>query len=287
MTLRHFLHTVGSAAVVAIAGCTVSTAPRDQLTGSYSSAAPGPAGTVAAPSHTMTHPSSLYELRIYTINPGKVEDLHNRFRNHTLRLFKKHGIESVGYWMPADPSDLRLHFLLRYPNRDAREAGWKAFMADPDWQAAYKASEAAGPILAKGPEVLFLEETDYSPGVRMGNVSKGGVWELRDYTTPAGRLPNLDARFRNHTVGLFAKHGMGNQGYFHRTAGEPGADTRLIYFLTHKSKDAAKASFDSFRQDPAWTAAREASEKAAGGSLTVPDGVKSLFLLPTDYSPTK
>ena len=61
------------------------------------------------------HTASVYELRIYTIHPGKAEALHNRFRNHTLRLFKKHGIESIGYWMPADTADQRLHFLLRYP----------------------------------------------------------------------------------------------------------------------------------------------------------------------------
>ena len=58
-----------------------------------------------------SHTASVYELRIYTIHPGKAEALHNRFRNHTLRLFKKHGIESIGYWMPADTADQRLHFL--------------------------------------------------------------------------------------------------------------------------------------------------------------------------------
>ena len=59
------------------------------------------------------HTASVYELRIYTIHPGKAEALHNRFRNHTLRLFKKHGIESIGYWMPADTADQRMFFLLR------------------------------------------------------------------------------------------------------------------------------------------------------------------------------
>jgi hypothetical protein len=61
----------------------------------------------------------------------------------------------------------------------------------------------------------------------------------------------------------------------------------LVYLLAHRSPEAAKASFDAFRLNPEWVAAREASEKAGGGSLTTPDGVKSRFLTPTDYSPTK
>lgn len=227
-----------------------------------------------------------YELRAYSIAPGKQTALLNRFRDHTLALFRKHGIESIGYWLPVNTGDQRLYFLLRYPSREAREASWKAFGADPQWQAAYKASETDGALVVKV-ENPFLVVTDYSPVVRTGNVSHGGVFELRTYTTPPGLLPNLDARFRDHTVALFAKHGMGNYAYFHKMADQPGAEVTLLYFLTHKSEAAAKASFDAFRLDPAWIAARKASEEKAGGSLTVPDGVKSVFLRPTDFSPTR
>lgn len=274
MKRREFLASAAGGAAL-LAGC--STGRSDLLVATRSSANPGPDGR---------RPGAVYELRIYTIHPGKAEALHNRFRQHTLRLFKKHGIESIGYWMPVDPQDQRLHFLLRYPSREAREASWKAFASDPAWKAAQKASEANGPLVAKV-ENPFLVATDYSPAVRTGNLSRDGVWELRDYTTPPGRLANLDARFRDHTLKLFAKHGMGNQGYFHLMGDQPGADTRLLYFLTHRSPEAAKASFGAFGQDAAWKAAREASEKAAGGSLTAPGGVKSLFLRATDYSPAR
>lgn len=272
MNRREF---VGSAAAVAAGivagGCASEGFRRDPLVGPRKASVSG---------------GGVYEMRVYTINPGRAEALHNRFRNHTLRLFRKHGIESVGYWMPVDPADQRLHFLLRYPSREAREASWKAFVADPDWQAAYKASEAAGPIVAKV-ENPFYVKTDYSPAQAMGNLSKGGVFELRSYTTPPGRLANLDARFRDHTIRLFAKHGMRNWLYLHRMADQPHADVMLEYFLVHASREAAKASFDAFGKDPAWKAAREASEKAAGGSLTAPGGVKSVFLAATDYSPTR
>lgn len=228
----------------------------------------------------------VYELRIYTVNPGKADALHNRFRTATLPLLKKHGIESIGYWMPLDPTDQRLHFILSYPNREAREASWKAFMADPDWQAAYKSSEAAGPILAKSPENYFVQLTDYSPPLKVSALG-GRVFEMRTYTTPPGRLENLDARFRDHTLALFAKHGMVNYGYWHRMSDQPEAGITLQYMLTHASKEAAAASFKSFSADPAWKEALGASEKNAGGSLTAPGGVKSVFLAPTDYSPTK
>jgi len=279
MKRREFLTTAGLASTALIAGCEY-TGKKDLLVSNYSSSAPGPRGLTDAEA------AAVYELRIYSINPGKKEALLNRFRNHTLALFRKHGIGSVGYWLPVDAADQRLHFLLRYPSREAREASWKAFMADPDWQAAYKASEANGALVSKV-ENPYLSLTDFSPAFRTGDVTRGGVFELRVYTTPAGRLPNLDARFRDHTLALFEKHGIHNVGYFHKLADQPGADTTLLYFVSHKSPEAAKASFAAFGADPKWKAAKEASEKAAGGSLTVQGGVKSYFLNPTEFSPTK
>jgi hypothetical protein len=87
---------------------------------------------------------------------------------------------------------------------------------------------------------------------------------------------------------LFEKHGMTNVVYWHLLPGQPDADRTLIYLLAHKSPEAAKASFDAFRQDPDWVKARTASEEKAGGSLTEPKGgVVSEFLKPTDYSPLR
>src|SRR5690606_21278274 len=96
---------------------------------------------------------------------------------------------------------------------------------------------------------------------------------------------DLNARFRDHTVALFKKHGMTNVAYWTLLEGQEGADTTLVYILGHKSVDHARASFDAFRKDPEWVKARQASEEKAGGSLTVQGGVKSLFMKPTDYSP--
>jgi hypothetical protein len=97
----------------------------------------------------------------------------------------------------------------------------------------------------------------------------------------------LNARFRDHTMQLFEKHGMTNIGYWTLMDDQKGADNTLIYLLAHRSPEAAQASFAAFRDDPDWIAARKASEEKAGGSLTVKDGVKSVFLKAVDYSPIR
>ncbi|MEO6183260.1 MAG: NIPSNAP family protein [Verrucomicrobiota bacterium] len=242
--------------------------------------------TGCATASKITTDTRCYEMRVYYAPPGKLDDLHARFRDHTTKLFKKHGIENIGYWVPVDNKENKLIYVLRYPSRSARDVSWKAFLADPEWNVAHQKSEVNGKIVAKV-EQTFLQPTDFSPMLKTGNVSKGGVFELRIYTTPPKSLLNLDERFRKHTATLFKKHGMRNWVYFHKVPGQPEAENTLIYFLAHKSQEVAKASFDAFRQDPAWIAARDASEKRAGGSLTIKDGVKSVFLVPTDYSPTK
>jgi len=106
----------------------------------------------------------LFEMRTYITNEGKMPELHKRFREHTNKLFEKHGMTLVGYWTPVDGEDAAdtLVYILAYPDRESREKSWKAFMADPDWQAAYKASHANGSLVKK---VIsrFLTPTDYSP----------------------------------------------------------------------------------------------------------------------------
>jgi NIPSNAP len=228
----------------------------------------------------------VFEMRTYYAAPGKLDALHSRFRDHTTRLFEKHGMTNVGYWTPIENAESKLIFVLAYRDRAAREASWKGFMADPDWQAAQKASEAGGPLVAKV-EQLFMNATDFSPAVKPSVGAGERVFELRTYSTTPGNLPALQARFRNHTLGLFAKHGMTNLFYWQLTADQKNADNTLVYLLAHASADAAKASFDAFRKNPDWIAAKKASEDKAGGSLTVPDGVKSVFLKATDYSATR
>jgi hypothetical protein len=109
------------------------------------------------------------------------------------------------------------------------------------------------------------------------------VFELRTYTAAEGKLAALDARFRDHTIALFAKHGITNLGYFHALDADKGAGKMLIYFLAHASRDAAAASWKAFRDDPAWAKARKSSE--AEGRLTT--SVQGVYVNPTDFSRIK
>ncbi len=235
-----------------------------------------------------TRDTHCYEMRVYYAPAGKLDDLNKRFREHTLRLFEKHGIENIGYWVPIENLENKLIYVLRYPNREAREKSWKEFFADADWKAAAKASEANGKLVNKV-ETYFMQATDYSPAIQPSKPAAPRVFELREYTASEGNLGALDSRFRDHTMALFKKHGMENIAYWHLMPDQKGADRRLIYILAHKSEDAGKASFGAFRQDPDWIKAKEASEKNAGGSLTEGGmaGVKSTYMKPTDYSPMR
>ena len=226
----------------------------------------------------------VYELRVYYAAEGKLDALHARFRDHTMKIFENHGMKNVGYFVPEGKNEERkLVYFLEHKSREAAKQSWKDFGADPEWQQVQKESEKNGRLVSRL-DRTYLQLTDYSPTPQVEK--KGGrVFELRTYTTPEGKLDDLNARFRNHTMTLFKKHGMENVAYWTKQPDEKDAKTTLIYLLAHKSRDEATKSFDAFRKDPDWVKAKADSEK--NGSLTVDNGVKSEFLAPTDYSPMK
>jgi hypothetical protein len=239
----------------------------------------------AAGTRAQERDTRVYEMRTYDAPAGKLDALNARFRDHTMKLFEKHGMTNVGYWTPLDNAKNQLIYVLSYPSAEAQKKAWQAFGADPEWKKVKAETEAQGKIVAKVVSVL-LAPTDYSP-LPKPLPSGEHVFELRTYTTTPGNLDALNARFRDHTMKLFEKHGMTNVAYWTPLSGQKGAGDTLIYILAHKSATAAKASFDSFRKDPDWVAALKASEAKAGGPLTVKGGVKSVFMKATDYSPIR
>jgi hypothetical protein len=234
----------------------------------------------------------VYELRIYTCHEGKLDALLTRFRDHTCKLFEKHGMGNVGYWVPVgeeNGSKTTLIYVLEHKSREAAKESFKAFGADPEWKAAAKASEANGKIVAKI-DSIFMTPTDYSPALKVEKSAKPRVFEMRTYTTPPGKLDALHARFRDHTMKLFSKHGMSHLAYWTPTDAEKGAGTKLIYILAHDSKEAGLASFTAFRADPDWIKAKGDSEAANGGPLTIQpqaEGVKSVYMKAVDFSPVQ
>jgi len=105
----------------------------------------------------------IYELRTYTCEPGKLDALKARFRDHTVRIFNKHGMESVGYWVPQDPerSSNTLIYILAHPSREAADKNWKEFADDPEWKKVQAESEANGKIVQKV-ERVWMDPTEFS-----------------------------------------------------------------------------------------------------------------------------
>ncbi|NNE00978.1 MAG: NIPSNAP family protein [Pirellulaceae bacterium] len=234
-----------------------------------------------------TNPAAaeVFELRTYTTNEGKLDNLHARFRDHTVKLFEKHGIRSLGYWVPTDGEATKntLIYVIAHKDRDAAKESWKAFINDPNWKAVHKKSEADGPILAKAPESVYMRQTDYSPEFANENQGNDGVYELRIYKTGEGKLDGLDARFRDHTIELFNRHGIESVAYWHPTE-SPDSDDTLIYLVRHDSRDAAKTSWKAFGADPDWKKA--AKESQIDGKF-LRERPTSIYMKPTDYSAWK
>src|SRR5262249_39439959 len=106
----------------------------------------------------------VFEMRTYYAHPGKMKALHARFRDHTCKLFQKHGMTLVGFWSPTHRKEAeeKMIYLLAFPSREAADKAWDAFRKDPAWLAAKAASEKDGELVKKVDRV-FLNPTDYSP----------------------------------------------------------------------------------------------------------------------------
>lgn len=224
--------------------------------------------------------SGVYELRVYTCDPGRLSALNDRFRNHTVGLFARHGMTNVAYFTPSDEplAENTLVYFLWHQSRDAAAASFTAFRADPEWIEVRTASEKDARILAMPVESTFLTLTDYSTPLPAARTDR--VYELRTYVAADGKFEDLHNRFRNHTLKLFEKHGIENIAYFVPTD-EPRSANTLIYLVAHQSREAAAASWKAFIDDPEWK--KVYAESEANGALV--QKIDSLYLVPTDYSP--
>jgi hypothetical protein len=108
--------------------------------------------------------TGVYELRVYHAAPGKLPELLARFREHTIKIFDRHGLKSVAYWTPLeDPEKSQtLIYILYHPSREAAAANWKSFGDDPEWKSVHDKSEADGKLVDKV-DSTFMALTDFSP----------------------------------------------------------------------------------------------------------------------------
>ncbi len=232
-------------------------------------------------SFAQTNDNRYFEMRIYYCLPGRLDALIDRFQTNTTRIFEKHGMENIGYWLPVTNDKNALYYILAYPSKEAREKSWADFRVDPEWKAVAAKTEESGKIVESVTSV-FMTAADVLPKINGGANGTDRLFELRTYFCLPGRYPNIVARFQNHTVKLFEEHQMENIAYF--KSEEPnGAQSNLVYLVAHKNQEAATKSWAEFVADPKWIAARDASEK--DGKII--EKIESVFLKPLSFSKIK
>ncbi len=248
-------------------------------------------GSAGAADPATEKTGKLYELRFYTTHPGKLPDLHARFRDHTMKLFEKHGMENIIYWNVSQgtkedgaDADNMLVYVIAHKDEAAKDASWKAFINDPEWKAVAAKSEENGKILAKRPRAIFMREAEFSAidePVNKDSDAPARLWELRQYNDGPERVPHTVERFGSGEKELFTKNGMETVKFWTATD-----NSAFIYLLAHKNKAAAEASWKGFFADfrgfmEAYRASHPNLPKGRG------NGNEVRYLVPTDYSPRK
>jgi len=226
--------------------------------------------------------SRLYELRIYHSEEGKLPELILQFKNYTTKLFEKHDIVNVGYWQLASSDSSSLYCILSYADLAHRDASWKEFENDKEWKKVEAVSEANGKIV-QSVESIYLDPEDFTPEIKESIKNPERVFELRIYTPFPNKLSQLERRMGDHTLELFASHGMTNIAYWKTREKDSTAMPKFIYILAHASEASAAKSWGEFRQDPKWIALRDSSEK--NGKIV--ENIKPIFLKPLEFSKYK
>ena len=194
----------------------------------------------------------LYELRVYETMPGKLPALNDRFANHTVGFFNKHGIGMLGFWTDEIGDSNKLTYILSFDSMADREQKWAAFQADPGWQEVRAETEQDGAFVERVRN-MFLRLTPYSPEPQISTK----VQELRTYEAVPGNLPALNNRFANHTNALFHKQGIETIAYWTE---DVGTSNQLVYMLGFDGLGDREEKWGAFQNDPDWQKARAASE---------------------------
>lgn len=246
-------------------------------------------GPIKAHAQVASSPSKIYELRLYTANPGKLPEFQSLFRQQALPLFAKYGIENVfdgtvleGARVDGSDAHNMLVCILAHQDHAAADRSWAVFEGDAGWRAALERAQQNGPLLAKPAASIYMDLTDFSPALEPpAERSKTRVFELRKYNTGPDGLARTVDQFKSGIATILSKNGMTPIAYW--TAEDRSA---FIYLLAHKDRGAARASWASFMTDfRPFIAEFNARSPAPPSGNRKPDDNR--FLLPTDYSPRK
>jgi hypothetical protein len=235
-----------------------------------------------APSASPTE-TRVFELRTYYAAEGQLDALNARFRDHALRLYRKHGMTPVGFWSPAGNPDNKLVFLLAYPSRAARDAAWRSLATDPEWVRARKATDRNGKLV-RFIEEEFLTPTDYSPVVAAGEGRRPRTFELRISTVRSADAERMHAQLRANGVNELKEQGLTAIGFFTLNHPQPEPEVTLVALLA-RTGEPTKATKPV---DPILLVALgQPALKPTSGTIAATDGKKAEVFQPTDYSPLK
>ncbi|HMP17558.1 MAG TPA: NIPSNAP family protein, partial [Gemmatales bacterium] len=156
--------------------------------------------------------AGMYELRVYTVQPEKLQATHTFISQVALPYLNKYQLKLIGAWSPVDTGDARIFLLVSHESKEACQKNWEALQNDSQWNRDLEAFHQEGAPVT-GITRIFLKTWDYSPRMTPAVVGNR-LFELRTYLASEGNLARLNNRFRNHTLKLFEKHGMTNLGYF-------------------------------------------------------------------------
>lgn len=219
-----------------------------------------------------------FELRTYTAPDGELDNLNRRFRKYSRVVFSRYQMDPMGFWIPLDNPDNHFTYILAYEDCADRDPAWEQFHADSLWNQVENITTHDGDLVTNV-DSRMMKTTDFSPRFGPSAREHERVFELRTYTAAPGKRDDLLARFRNHTMELFKRHGLENVVYWL----PQDRDDQLVYMLAFPSRFARNEAWREFDMDEEWQEAYEASRE--DGPLV--KNIESVLLRPTDYSPVR
>ena len=231
----------------------------------------------SAPRMPRVDDGPVYELRIYAAAEDRLGHLIKRFREHTDRLFRKHKMEPVAYWLPTDGTakeKRRFVYILKHPSRYAAYRNWNAFTHDPEWKRGVLEQPEFQRLLSGRPESVFLTPNKFlNESTRSNNPN---IYELRIHTAAQGKLTALHQHHRDTGVNLHLKHGIRTLGSWF-AFDRPESENTMYTLHRHTNRTQADLNWKAIEADPEWRKSR--------GNLNTK--TERLYLKPMDFSPMR
>ncbi len=171
----------------------------------------------------------IYELRFYSVAPGRMADVHDRFSHHLPALFQRHGVKLVGHWSAlAGPDAPRFVYLIAYQDYAEREAVWGAFYQDADWWR-IRAETNAGHEMVERHDLFFIKPNAVWPQPAQPDALVGGLHEMVQQQIAPGQNANANVFLRDTYLPLLQQAGAQVLGVFDMAAGAGMQKVVLLY----------------------------------------------------------